>query len=405
MLSRDPYSDYIATVIGAIVPILTEQLVKDTVDLIAIDSQNPGPQESACAEWIEQRLRRARVPVVRQPVSEGRTNLIAALKGAAEGPRLVLLAHMDTVPIGHGWSYPPLAGVIKGSRIIGRGAADMKSGLAVAINLMEMWSAGAAPLPCDVVLCATVDEEAPDMLGAHALVRDSLVGPGDQVLALEPTGLRLRLAQLGLRWFTLTIRGRMAHAGRPELGVDAIHAMARVVNEIYSSTAALPYRDPVLGRPKVTCSIVAGGTAPNVVSAESSATLDFRLVPPMTAETVARLTDEITQGVLADFPGSSYSLEPLGVTRPPVAASEDSHLVRMIRAAFEDVTGSVLPSGGSDGHEAYTDASMVAALTGSQSCTVFGPGSTDVAHTADESVDIGEMEIVAAVLDRMVQWW
>jgi succinyl-diaminopimelate desuccinylase len=80
-------------------------------------------------------------------------------------------------------------------------------------------------------------------------------------------------------------------------------------------------------------------------------------------------------------------------------------VVERLRAAYREVTGGPLASGGADGHEAYTDASMIAALTGSASCTVFGPGSSDVAHTADEYVELEEIEIASRVLEGVVARW
>jgi succinyl-diaminopimelate desuccinylase len=311
---------------------------------------------------------------------------------------------MDTVPFGDGWTVDPLSGSVSDGRLYGRGAADMKSGLAVALNLLESLVKGPPP-PADVVLCATVDEEGPEMAGAHALVQAGVVGEGDQVLALEPTGLRLRLAQVGLRWVELVAHGRMAHAGRAHLGVDANRLVARIVERIGERVARLPYEDELLGRPLFTCGLVEGGVAINVVPPSCTARLDLRFVPPLTSEEMVELVCEVAEGAAREFPGSSFEVRPLGPPRPPVRAAEDAHIVERLRDAFREVTGEPLASGGADGHEAYTDASMVAALTGSTTCTVFGPGSSDVAHTADEYVELDDLEIVSRVLEGVLERW
>ncbi|MGH3198866.1 MAG: M20/M25/M40 family metallo-hydrolase, partial [Streptosporangiaceae bacterium] len=106
--------------------------------------------------------------------------------------------------------------------------------------------------------------------------------------------------------------------------------------------------------------------------------------------------------VIDDFPGASYDIELLGAGRPPVRASEQSKIIQGLRAAYLREVGEELQSGGADGHEAYTDASMVAALTGSDSCTVFGPGTTDRAHAADEFVPIADLECATRVLWSLV---
>ena len=145
--------------------------------------------------------------------------------------------------------------------------------------------------------------------------------------------------------------------------------------------------------------------ATNVVPGSSQATLDVRLVPPLTTDSVVELIDEAVAGAVADFEGAGYRLGPLGAARPPVRAADDAHLVTSLRRAFRLVTGEEIGVGGPDGHEAYTDASMVAALTGSDSCTVFGPGSSDVAHTVDEFVPLADIELVGSVLSAMVAEW
>jgi succinyl-diaminopimelate desuccinylase len=378
--------------------------VEDTVELVRIDSQNPGVLEGGCARWVRERLEGAGLNVNAVPVEEGRPNLVAGVLGRGGRPRLVLLAHMDTVPVGSGWTVDPLGGQLRDGRIYGRGAADMKAGLALGVNLLEVLAGGNAPRG-DVVFCATVDEEGPDMAGAHALVGAGLLRPDDEVLALEPTGLRLRIAQVGLRWLELTVHGRMAHAGRAHLGVDANHVVARAVDRIKARVEGLPYEDALLGRPLFTCGRIEGGVATNVVPPSCTAQLDLRLVPPLAVEDIIALVQEVVERTVSEFPGAHYELRPLGAARPPARAAEDAHVVSTLRAAYAAVTGRPLESGGADGHEAYTDASMIASLTGSTSCTVFGPGSSDQAHVADEYVEIEDIEVAGRVLEALVERW
>jgi succinyl-diaminopimelate desuccinylase len=381
------------------------QVLDDLVALVGIDSQNPGVGAATCADWVADRLGRAGVAVERQPVSGPRQNVVATVPGVGGGPRLVLLAHMDTVPVGEGWTVEPLAGELRDECVYGRGSADMKAGLAIAVNLLAHLARGEPPA-ADVLLCATVDEEGPDMLGAHALVSAETVRRGDQVLALEPTGLRLRIAQVGLRWLALTVHGRMAHAGRAHVdGVDANHVAARIVADLMRRVAALDVEHPLLGPPRATCGVIRGGIATNVVPPSCTAQLDLRVVPPLGPDDAERLVREVADQAVAEFPGSRFELTPLGVARPPVVADEGCHLVTRLRAAHERALGEPLASGGEDGHEAYTDASMISALTGSDSCTVFGPGAPAQAHVADEHVSLAEVRAATRVLEALVDDW
>jgi succinyl-diaminopimelate desuccinylase len=381
-----------------------DRLVADTAALVRIDSQNPGPGEGRVAAWVCDRLTQAGMEPRRQPVDDGRDNVLCEVRGSGEAPRLILLAHMDTVPVGTGWTRPPLDGDVQDGRLYGRGAADMKAGLAVALNLLEHLHRGATPHG-DVLLAATVDEEGPRMAGAHALAAAGLVRPGDQVLALEPTGLRLRIAQVGLQWVELNVVGRMAHAGRAHLGVNANHVAARIVERLAARVEALPHRDELLGRPLFTCGRIDGGVATNVVAGACRAELDLRIVPPLTPDDAVALAREVCDEVVTDFPGASVRLNRLGASRPPVRAAEDAPVVLGLRQAHREVTGTELASGGADGHEAYTDASMLASLANSRSCTVYGPGSSDRAHVSDEYVEISDLQTAGEVLVRMLAGW
>lgn len=381
-------------------------VIADTQRLIGIDSTNPGALEGACADWIEQRLRGLGLDPVRTEVATGRDNLSAIVPGRDRAaPRLVLVAHMDTVPVGSGWTREPFGGEIDDGRLYGRGACDMKAGVALTLGLLDALVRTGTTPPADVVVVYTVDEEAPGMLGAHALVASGLLRPDDQILSPEPSGMRLRIAQMGLRWVTLSVTGRMAHAGRAHLGVNAAHVLARIVVELETAFAALPFDDDILGRPRFTCGVIFGGVATNVVPAAATAELDLRFVPPMLPGDAVRMVDLIAADVVRRYDGASFTITPLGAQRPPVRAADDSKIVRSLRASFRRIIGREPEVGGADGHEAYTDSAMIAALTGSTSSTVLGPGATDQAHTADEYVPLEDLELGSAVLWDMVASW
>ena len=382
-----------------------DRVIEDTQQLIRIDSQNPGVQESGATEWVGNRLSDMGLAPKLQNVESGRENVIAEIPGDPSVPRLVLLAHLDTVPIGGGWTEDPLGGEIKGGFIFGRGACDMKGGVAISLGLMEALQTRKAGIAGDVVFVGTVDEEAPDMLGAQKLVAEGLIRPDDQVLAMEPTGTKLRIAQMGLRWLRVNVTGRMAHAGRAHLGIDSAHVMARIVDRLKTEVAQLEHEDEILGRPRFTCGTFHSGVATNVVPPSAEAYFDMRIVPPMHIEDVIPMVSSVATSVISEFPGAKFEVNPLGAPRPPVRASDESKIVTALRASYESQTGKQMPFGGDDGHEAYTDSSMVAALTGSKSCTVFGPGSTDRAHTADEFVPIADLELVSKVIWQMADNW
>jgi succinyl-diaminopimelate desuccinylase len=381
------------------------KVIADTQSLIRIDSQNPGIQEANCTNWVSQRLEEIGLTPESFIVDGNRRNLIATIPGEGIAPRLVLLGHLDTVPIGSGWNHPALDGVIVDEKIYGRGACDMKGGVAVALGLFEsLLSSGIKPSG-DIVFVATVDEEAPDMAGAQALVRDNLIYPDDQVIALEPTGTRLRIAQMGLRWLDIEVTGRMAHAGRAHLGIDSAHIMSRIVDQLKALIQRLPHEDSILGKPRFTCGEFHAGVATNVVPPSANAKFDIRIVPPMKIEEVIPLVEKVASEVIKDFPGAKVQVKGHGAPRPPVRASDESLIVKSLKSSYRKVTGNDIEIGGSDGHEAYTDASMIAALTNSLSCTVFGPGSTDQAHTADEFVSIADLDRVSKVIWDLATNW
>lgn len=383
-----------------------DKLVRDTRELVRIDSRDPAG-EAKVREWTELQLNRApRLQSSRFVVSEGRQNLQILLPGRGAGGRLILLAHMDTVPVSGAWRTDPWGATVSDGHIWGLGSADMKSGLAVALNVLIDLARDRSFVPSqDLILWLTVDEETAAMPGASYIAREGLIGLDDSVLALEPTGLRLRSAQVGVRWMVLRVSGRSAHAGRRHLGADANLALAHLLVQTYQMIRQLPYDDPDLGAVLFNPGRLAGGEAANVVSGAAHAIVDFRLVPPADDELVLSIVRRAADEVSALFSNIHVDIDLLGPPRPPNRVDPGCTLVRALTHAYQTVTGTAIESGGDDGHEAYTDASMIAAITGNRNCTVFGPGSSDFAHVPDERVPIADLAIAYDTVEELCRRW
>ena len=148
---------------------MEEETIGLTKELIRIPSENPTGTEAAVAERVEAYLRGLGIEVERDPVVDGRENLIAEVGGPANGPALVFLNHMDTVPVGEGWTRDPFDACEEDGRIWGRGSCDMKGGLAAGLTALKSLKARldrGARAARTVRCCLVVDEEGPWMRGA-----------------------------------------------------------------------------------------------------------------------------------------------------------------------------------------------------------------------------------------------
>ena len=368
-----------------------------TQALVRIRSENPTGNEQACADFVEGWLRRLEgVEVTVDEVAPGRPNVIARLPGGDE-PALAYIAHMDTVPAGEGWTVDPFGGIIREGRLYGRGASDMKGGLAaVMIALRDVAAAKIKPRR-DLLVCATVDEEGAGMIGAVRLEKQGLVDASSLLVATEPTGLTLVVAQKGVMWYRVQTRGKMAHAGNPQLGADANHGLALALAELKRRFAALPYDHPQLGRPALTIGQMGGGAKTNVVPDHAWAEVDTRLVPPMTTAEAEEMIREVVEREAAKVPGVSGTVGVVTIDRPPVEARQDSPVVLAFGEAFRQVTGQDVRQAG---FPAYTDAAIIAAMTSNPNAVLFGPGHLEQAHTIDEYTPVDEVETAARVLTR-----
>ncbi|MFR2030977.1 MAG: M20 family metallopeptidase [Collinsella sp.] len=306
-------------------------------ELVRIDSSDPGAYEDEI-EWhikalVEERLARLNHPaldamrVEEFEVLPGRRNLMVTVPGLSDEPRLVYICHMDTVTLGDGWDadIPPLRTVVRNDKLYGRGACDMKGGLACAIaalvhTLERVAADGALPRRGFSLICS-VDEE-DFMRGSEAAIDAGWVGSREWVLDTEPTDGQIQVAHKGRTWFEIEMTGVTAHASQPWKGADAVAAMAEAVCSLRHAFAALPEHDE-LGPSTITFGQIEGGYRPYVVPDHAKVWVDMRLTPPTDTAAATRMVEQAIAVAKAAIPGCHGSYTVTG-DRPAIERDPNS---------------------------------------------------------------------------------
>ena len=219
----------------------TDDLVELTADLIRFPTVNPpGEAYRPCAEYVGERLKRRGfgIDYVRGEGSPGdtdrypRINVVARFDGRSPGPCVHFNSHIDVVEAGEGWSLDPFAGIVKDGRVYGRGACDMKGGLAASIVAVEAFMATYPDFPGSIEISGTVDEESGGFGGVAHLARLGYFSKPkvDHVIIPEPLNKeRICLGHRGVWWAEIETKGEIAHGSMPFLGDNAVRHMGAVL--------------------------------------------------------------------------------------------------------------------------------------------------------------------------------
>lgn len=295
---------------------------------------------------------------------------VKALEASSGSGGLLLNGHLDTVPVGSGWTKAQ--GAWEGDTLYGRGSADMKAGCVAALAAARALVAENRP----VALLFTTDEET-TMEASKALASIPIVRDAAAVVVLEPTGLKVIASEKGVLWYRATVHGRSAHGSMPHLGDNAIHRMMRVLVQL--EPLAHP-RDP-LAEVTVNAGQIRGGTAPNVVADVCSADLDCRNPPGVSKAQVEGLLREAFRAA-----GEDVHLETLHEV-PAAGVPPDAPHVRLLK----EIAGTEIV-----GVTYATEMAWYAAHN--PRCLVFGPGETARIHVPDERVSLRETVRAADLL-------
>ena len=384
---------------AALARIDSSELTELTRDLVRIPSVvrpgEPFATEAGVARYVERWLRKEGFALEVHEVAPGRPNVLAWLGDAGSGPSLLLEGHTDVVTEGDPaeWTHPPFAAEVVDGRIYGRGAADMKSGLAAAMIATAALRRSGARLGGRLVVGALVDEEG-DMLGARHLCTTPLGRGLDAAIICEPEQNEICLEQRGVVWARVAIHGRMAHGAMPEAGVNPIGAVAALLAEVPALERRLRRlcaRSRYLRPPTVTPTVVQapgqGIGQSNVIPSTARLTLDVRLTPGPDGAAVAAEIDAACGRAMARAPGAAIAWEPANGFRLATRVERSEPLVRAVAAAVRQATGRAPRWGGVPGS---TDGTILRTTLGIPIVTL-GPGNRLIPHQVDEYVEIAEV--------------
>jgi acetylornithine deacetylase len=374
--------------------------------LVRIDSRNPAlvpgaPGERDAALLLADVLRGWGFAVEVQEAGPGRPNVLARIGQAHAGaPTLMLNGHLDVVGT-EGMTHAAFAAEERDGRLYGRGATDMKGGIA-AMCAAAARAHAAGALRGSVLVAAVADEEY-ESLGTRAVL-ELLQARGERMdgaLVTEPTRLAIMPAHRGFAWYTVTVHGRAAHGSRYDLGIDAIRHAGLLLAELDLLDAdELPRRAPhgLLGRGSLHASLIEGGIGLTTYPDRCVLRLERRTIPGESAGGALQELEAACDRVRArraDFRADVT----LDFAQPPSDVPTDAPLVRALDAALR-AAGEAAPVAGMS---AWTDAALLNDAGIPAIC--FGPGDIALAHAAEEWIALDEIDRAATVIEGLVSTW
>lgn len=362
-------------------------------ELVSIDSVNPdlvpgARGESEIADYVGAWMARAGIEVTRDLAAPDRPSVVGVVRGTGGGRTLMINAHLDTV--GVAGMENPFTPRIEGNRLYGRGAYDMKGSLAA------MLVAGARirshRLRGDVILTAVCDEEFASIGTSSVLKKWS----ADAAIVTEPTALDICVAHKGFIWYEIESKGVAAHGSKPELGVDAIAKLGRVLTGLEELNTRLRNgpKHPLLGSGSIHASLIGGGRELSTYPERCLLSLERRTVPGESEQESARQVQDLLDEARRRDPQSRFEFRQT-LIRDPFEVDTGAGIVRILERHVAGGRG-VQPR--YYGETPWFDAALISAA--GIPTVVFGPGGGG-AHAAVEWSNLDEVATAARVLEQV----
>lgn len=352
--------------------------------LVSINSANPdlvpeGAGETQVAGFITDWCEAKGLEVHWLEATAGRPSVVAVARGTGGGRSLMFNGHIDTV--GVAGMNDPFRPRIKDGRLHGRGAYDMKGG--VAAMLVAVAKAKQLGLRGDVIAACVADEEYAS-LGSFEAVQHFRA---DAAIVTEPSSLQIVAAHKGFVWAEIEVHGHAAHGSRPDLGIDAIAKMGKVLVGLEQLDLGLRSRPthPLLGSGSLHASLIQGGQELSSYPATCQLSIERRTVPGEALDVVEGQLKEILESTASTDPDFKYTLS-LGLERKPHQTAQDAAILQTLRSKAEQVLGH---QPGIKGEPFWTDCAVLSSV--GIPTILFGPHG-EGAHAVEEWVDLKSVE-------------
>ncbi len=364
-------------------------------DLVAINSVNPtlvpgAPGEREIADAVAGEMRRIGLDVTIHDVASGRPNVVGVIEGKTRGRALMFCGHTDTVGV-TGMS-DPFTPVERDGRLYGRGAQDMKAGVAAMIDAARV-IADRGLASGRLIVAAVVDEEH-SSIGAEALAAK---WTADGAIVTEPTDLAIAVGHKGFAWVEVEVLGRAAHGSRPAEGQDAILRLGRVLTWLEALDRTLQTRPPhpLMGTGSLHASIVEGGHELSSYPDRAVLQMERRTLPSEPESTALAEVRDILANLAREDATFRASAKPM-FSRSAYEVPSDHELPRTLASALSEVGGTVRITGASF----WTDAAVLG-HAGVPS-VLFGPGGAGL-HSTEEYVNVADVVVCRDALVELVR--
>jgi acetylornithine deacetylase len=375
---------------------MMDSAIKLLRELVAVDSVNPtlvrgAPGEREIADLIAAEMRRGGLDVSIETVTHGRPNVVGVLEGRRAGRTLMLCGHTDTV--GVTGMIDPFTPIERDGRLYGRGAQDMKGGVAAMIDAAATVAAHGSLESGRVVVACVVDEEH-SSIGADALVKSWRADAG---VVTEPTDLEIAVGHKGFAWIDITVEGKAAHGSRPADGQDAILRLGRVLSRLEALDRVLQARPPhpLVGTGSLHASMIEGGRELSSYPDRAMLQMERRTLPTEEAATALLEVQQILDA-LAQQDATFRATATAMFSRPAYEIARDHELPQILAGAVAAAGGQTRTTGVSF----WTDAAVLG-HAGIPS-VLFGPGGAGL-HSTEEYVNVADVILCRDALVELVR--
>ena len=368
-----------------------DEIIELLVDLVRVPSVNPPADTRECSELIQRKFKQEKIDAEIVQGNDRRSNVVAGLRGQNNGKTLLLNGHIDVVAPGENWTVDPFGGEIRNGKIYGRGTCDMKSGVVAMIAAMIGLKRSGVSFGGEIIFQGVADEETGSEWGTVYLLKNNIGKNADFAIVSEPTSLNVATGNRGLRWIDISVQGEAAHAGRPHLGINAVDYAAKLIQSINSMKFEVKNDFFEVPCPSISVTMINGGSKVNIIPERCNISIDRRMIPGETSDSVAAELKQIIDALVKREKGLRVKLDMRPSYWDPYQVSENEPVVQATIGAVEEVMGAKPQILGKAG---CTDASHLF-HSGGIPTVILGPGNEKLAHKADECIEI--KNLVSAV--------